>query len=128
MRDLQSVEIVFVCPDPSEAEALYAQLKALKGPGGALAVDGLELNTELGAVKSTKVITFALVFGSGVANDVVGNAVYDVLKSALTSQCVIAGEPLDKATAADKAKLEAKVRASAKPQPGASPATETSSR
>lgn len=118
MSDLQSVEVVFVCSDPSEAEALYAQLEALKGPGGALAVDGLELNTELGAVKSTKVITFALVFGSGVANGVVGNAVYDVLKSAVTSQCVIAGEPVDKATAADKAKLEAKVRASAQPHTG----------
>lgn len=118
MSDLQSVEVVFVCPDAGEAEALYAQLEALTSPGGELAIEGLELNTELGAVKSTKVITFALVFGSGIANGVVGNAVYDVLKSTLTSQCVIAGEPVDKSTAADKAKLEAKVRASAQPHSG----------
>lgn len=118
MSDLKSVEVVLVCSDPSEADALHAQLRALASSGGALVVEGLAVNAELGAFKTGKVITFVLVFSGGVANGVVGNAVYDVLKSAVTSQCVIAGQPVDKATAADKAKLEDKVRASAQPHGG----------
>ena len=118
MSDFQSVEVVLVCSEPSEADALLAQLRGLTGAGGAVLVEGLAVNTELGAFKTGKVITFVLVFSGGVANGVVGNAVYDVLKSAVTSQCVIAGELVDKATAADKAKLEAKVRASAQQRSG----------
>lgn len=115
MSDLQSVEVVLVCSDPGEADTLFKQLQGLTTPGGDLVVNGLTVNAELGAFKTGKVITFVLVFSGGVANGVVGNAVYDVLKSAVTSQCVIAGEPVDKSTAADKSKLEAKVRAGAQP-------------
>jgi hypothetical protein len=118
MSDLQSVEVVFVCPDPSEAGTLRAQLEALKSRDGELFVDSLELNAELGAFKSTKIVTFALVFSSGVTQGVIGNAIFAALNSAPTSQCVIAGEPVDKSTAADKAKLETKVRASAQPHSG----------
>jgi hypothetical protein len=118
MSDFQSVEFVLVCSEPSEADALVVQLRELGGAGGAILVEGLAVNPELGAFKTGKVITFVLVFSGGIANGVVGNAVYDVLKSAVTSQCVIAGQPVDNATAADKAKLEAQVRASAKPHSG----------
>ncbi len=98
-----------------DAKALLDYLQTLGASVGALEVENLSTAPVLGAVKGQRVISFVLAFSQGVAAGVVGNAVYEALKSATGAQCVIAGEPVDKATAADKATLEAKIKSSAKP-------------
>ena len=118
MSEMQSVEVVFVCSDAGESDALFAYLNAMTAPGGSVVVEGLEVNTAIGAFKSDKVISLVLAFSGSIVTGVVGNAVYDALKAAPHAQCVVAGEPIDKATAADKAKLDEKVRASAQPRRG----------
>ncbi len=115
MSDFQSVEVVLVVSDPNEAQELFERLEALKSSSGEVVVDDLEMNTELGGFKSKRVISLALVFAGGVANGVVGNAVYDTLKNSKTVQCIVGGQPVDKATAEDKNKLDAHVRSVAKP-------------
>ena len=114
MSDLRAVDVVFVCVDPKESEALLAALRAIAGSGG-LFIENLSVDATLGAVRSEKIITFVLAFSGSIATGVIGNAVYDVLKSSVTSQCVIAGEPIGKSLAADKEKLEAQVRTRAQP-------------
>lgn len=118
MSEMLSVEMVFVCPGATESGALMAYLQTISGPGSLLLVENLDVNASLGAFKTEKVVSLVLVFSGNIAMGVVGNAVYDALKAAPNAQCVVSGEPLDKATAADKAKLDEKVRASAQLRKG----------
>jgi hypothetical protein len=111
----QSVEIVVVCPN-QEADALLSYLHGLTDPGGEVVVEGILVKATTAAFKSEKIVSFVLSFTVGVANGVVGNALYDALKSAPTAQCMVVRDPLSREVARDAQALDDKLHSAAKPR------------
>ena len=109
----QMVEFSFMTSSATEAEALIAALRGIKQEG--ISFEDIDCASELSAVKGDKIVTAVLLFSLNVANGVIGNAVYDALKASPSAKCVANDIALTAKDAEDKAQLEEKLRAAARP-------------
>ncbi|WP_250495415.1 hypothetical protein [Caballeronia sp. GAWG1-1] len=109
----QMVEFSFMTPSASEAEALLAVLRSIKQDD--ISFDDIDCASELSAVKGDKIVTAVLLFSLNVANGVIGNAIYDALKASPSAKCVANDISLTAKDVEDKAQLEAKLKAAARP-------------
>jgi len=109
----QMLEFSFMTSSDSEAESLLAVLRGMKQDG--ISFEDIDCASELSAVKSDKIVTAVLLFSLNVANGVIGNAVYDALKASPSVKCVANDIALTAKDAEDKAQLEEKLKAAARP-------------
>jgi len=115
MSSQQIIDLTFVTSSAQEADALLAVLRDLAKDAGPLAVSEVFSDSSAGAVSREIIVVAVLTFSLDVAVGVVGNAVYDALVASPSAQCVANETPLSIKDAQDKAQLEAKLRAAARP-------------
>ena len=114
-ESIQTIELVFIVPVGSEADALIGQLRSLMAGAAPVSVAELAVDDALGAVASEKIISAVLAFSLNVAAGVLGNVVYNLLQSHPNAQCVAGETPLQQENTQDPTILEAKLRAAACP-------------
>lgn len=116
MAAVQTVELTFVTSRESEARALESLLQAMATERGDVEVSEVFLDSTNALVTRDQVITAVLTFSLNVSAGALGNVVYNAFQASPSAQCVANETPLSAKDAQDKAVLDAKLRAAARPK------------
>lgn len=115
----QTLELIFVVSDDSEADAVMAHLRHATTGESPLSLTELVVDEALGAVSNEKVITAILVFALHITEGVLGAMVYDLLKAYPGIACVAGETPVIQDDLNDLPALDAKLRNASQPSPAA---------